>query len=118
MAAEGTGCREAFFATAMLVGLGLVFMIGGLTMVRQTGCDGVCETAGLTLLYAGGPVSATFGLFFDGLVLAWPLDITLWVAIGVLVARRTERVWGPVMVIVLLSLAYGLVLSQLVELAV
>jgi hypothetical protein len=63
-------------------------------------------------------VSATIGLFFDELVLAWPLDITLWVAAGFLVARRQGNIWGPVMVLIGISSIYGLVLSQLVEIAV
>jgi hypothetical protein len=118
VSSEGPGCRETVLATTMLVGLGLVFMILGLTMTRQSGCEGACETLGLTLLYAGAPVSAAFGFFFDGLVLAWPLDITLWVALGFWIARRERGIWGPVLVSVILALAYGLVLSQLVELAV
>jgi hypothetical protein len=118
MSSDGPGCREAALATSMLTGLGLVFMVVGLTMTRQQGCDGACETLGFTLLYAGAPVSATFGIFFDGLVLAWPLDITLWVALGFWIARRERGIWGPVLLALTLALTYGLVLSQLVELTV
>jgi len=119
---ELPGCRDTVIATVLLLGLGLAFMIVGLTLSRQSGCDGACETLGLTLLYAGAPISAAFGIFFDDLVLAWPLDITLWVTAGFLiarwVARRDRGVLGPALVLVVLALIYGLVLSQLVEIAV
>lgn len=116
------GCRETALATSVLVGLGLVFMAVGLTIARQDGCQGSCETVGLTLLYAGAPISAAFGVFFDGLVLAWPLDITFWVTTGFLITRwatkRARPVLTPVVVLLILALLYGLVLSQLVEIAV
>ncbi|MEX0863298.1 MAG: hypothetical protein WD269_00310 [Acidimicrobiia bacterium] len=119
---ELPGCRDTVIATVLLLGLGLAFMIVGLTLSRRSGCGGACETLGLTLLYAGAPISAAFGIFFDGLVLAWPLDITLWVTAGFLiarwVARRDRGVLGPVVMLVVLALIYGLVLSQLVEIAV
>jgi hypothetical protein len=119
---ELPGCRDTVIATVLLLGLGLAFMIVGLTLSRQSGCDGACETLGLSLLYAGAPISAAFGIFFDGLVLAWPLDITLWVTAGFFIARWVARrnlgVLGPVVVLVVLALIYGLVLSQLVEIAV
>jgi hypothetical protein len=55
-------------------------------------------------------------------VVAWPLDITLWVVIGFLLARHRERrgrgVLGAVLVTVLIALGYGLVLSSLVDLAI
>jgi hypothetical protein len=117
------GCRDAVIATALLLGMGLAFMIVGLTLSRQTGCAGACETLGLTLLYAGAPISAVFGIFFDGLVLAWPLDITFWVASGFLIARWVAKRGGrgvlrPVVSLLVLALIYGLVLSQMVEIAV
>jgi hypothetical protein len=74
------------------------------------------------MLYAGGPVSALFGVLFGGLVVAWPLDITFWVVAGFLVARRSARrgraPLGIALVAILIALAYGLVLSLMVEIAV
>jgi hypothetical protein len=97
-------------------------MVVGLTFVNDRGCSGVCETLGLTILYAGLPISAAFGVLFGDLVIAWPLDITFWVVIGFLIARaadgRSRSVFGPVLMAILLALGYGLVLSQLVELAI
>jgi hypothetical protein len=94
----------------------------GLTLINQDSCTGLCETLGLTTLYAGGPVSAVFGLFTDSVIIAWPLDITLWVVLGFTVARRAEtRDRSPLalgLVVILVALVYGLVLSQFVELAV
>jgi hypothetical protein len=105
------------------VGLGLVFMAIGLALINVDGCDGVCETLSLTLLYAGLPFSAVFSaLFGASLVLAWPLDITLWVVVGFMLARfsdnRQRSVLGVVLLTVVIALGYGLVLSSLVELAI
>ena len=116
------GCRDAAIATVFLLGLAIVFLTVGLTMTQRAGCEGLCETLGLTLLYAGGPVSALFGVLFGDLPLAWPLDITFWVVTGFVTARwaenRSRGVLGIALVILLLALAYGLVLSRFVEIVV
>ncbi|HJQ78046.1 MAG TPA: hypothetical protein VJ948_12425 [Acidimicrobiia bacterium] len=115
------GCRSAAIATGVLVGLALVFMAIGLTLVNDRSCQAGCETLGLTLLYAGLPISAVFGMVSGDLVIAWPLDITLWVVLGFALARaadnRARNVLGAVLVAVLVALVYGLVLSQFVEIA-
>ena len=94
----------------------------GLTLINRETCTGICETAGLTLLYAGGPVSAVFGVFTEHIIVAWPLDILLWVVLGFTIARwseaRRRHPLGVALVVILIALAFGLVLSQLVELAV
>jgi hypothetical protein len=117
---EGIGCRDAALATIFLLGFGIVFFAIGLTSINREVCTGLCETVGLTLLYAGGPVSALIGIFTDSVIVAWPLDIMLWVVLGFGVARfaqnRGIRPWGPLLVLLVFFLAYGLVLSQLVEL--
>lgn len=101
--------------------MALVFMGVGLTLVRGNQCSGACETLALTLLYAGGPVSALFGVLFGGIVLAWPLDATLWVGAGFLAARfaaqRRQTPLGISLLIVVGALAYGLVLSGFVQIA-
>jgi hypothetical protein len=118
---EAIGCRDAALATIFLLGFGIVFFAIGLTSINREVCTGLCETVGLTLLYAGGPVSALIGIFTDSVIVAWPLDIMLWVVLGFGVARfaqnRRIRPWGPLFVLLGFFLAYGLVLSQLVELA-
>lgn len=119
---ESTGCRGAAVSTAFLLGLAIVFMVAGLALTGSDSCDGLCETAALTMLYAGGPISGVFGVVFGGVVVAWPLEVTLWVALGFVTARWAENRGRPVLgvdvVVVLIALAYGLVLSQFVELAV
>jgi len=119
---QSTGCRSAAIATGVLVGVAMVFMAIGLALVNDNTCEAGCETLGLTLLYAGLPVSSVFGLVFGDLVLAWPLDITLWVVVGFGLARLSDRrqrgIPGPVLVVVLLALIYGLVLSRFVEIAI
>jgi hypothetical protein len=119
---ESSGCRNAAIATAVLVATAVVFMVLGLTLVNDDSCSGVCETVGFTFLYAGLPVSAVFGVLFGDLVVAWPLDITLWVVLGFVMARLSDRknrnVLGPTVLAISLALVYGLVLSQFVELAI
>lgn len=116
------GCRTAAIAAGALVITAIILMAGGLSLVNDSGCQGGCETLGLTLLYGGLPVSAVFGVLFGDLVLAWPLDVTVWIVIGFALARysdnRGRSVAGPIVVTVALVLAYGLVLSQLVEIAI
>ena len=119
---DSPGCRNATISVALLVVTAVVFMVLGLTLVNDTSCSGICETSGFTLLYAGLPISALFGVLFGDLVVAWPLDITLWVVLGFLIARWSDRkkrnVLGPSLMVIVLALAYGLVLSQFVELAI
>lgn len=98
-------------------------MAVGLASINDGGCEGICETFSLTLLYAGLPFSAVFSVLFgDSLVLAWPLDITLWVVVGFVLARfsdnRGRSVLGVVLLTIVIALVYGLVLSSLVELAI
>lgn len=119
---EPPGCRSAAIGVGLLVALGLAFMAIGLTLVNDPTCEGGCETLALTLLYAGLPVSAVFGVFFGDVVVAWPLDITFWVVIGFLLARwsdnRGRNVLGAILVAVVLAAGYGLVLSSFVEIAI
>ena len=117
---EGISCRDAALSTAFLLAFGIVFFAVGLTMINREVCVGLCETLGLTLLYAGGPVSALFGIFSDSVIVAWPLDVIIWVVLGFAVARyasnRRIQPWGPLLALVVFFLIYGLVLSRLVEL--
>ena len=102
--------------------MSLTFMAVGLSLVNGASCAGGCETLGLTLLYAGLPVSAVFGVLFGDLVVAWPLDITFWVVMAFVLARVSERRGsGPLpaaLFAVAIALVYGLVLSQFVEIAI
>jgi hypothetical protein len=119
---EAPGCRDTAIATAFLLGFGIVMFAIGLTLINRDACSGACEVAGLSLLYAGGPISALIGFFTDTVVIAWPLDVTLWVLLGFAVARwsgnRDRGPLGPALVVLLCFMAYGLVLSQFVELTV
>jgi len=119
---EPPGCRDVAIATGFLLGFGIVMFAIGLTLINRESCTGVCETAGLTLLYAGGPISAIFGVFTDHVVIAWPLDVTLWVVLGFGVARWTGNhdrgPLGTALAVLLFFVVYGLVLSQFVELTV
>lgn len=119
---EAPGCRDAAFATLFFLGFGMALFAVGLALINQDSCTGLCETVGLASLYAGGPISALFGVFTDSVVIAWPLDITLWVVLGFAVARwasaHHRSLWGSAALVLILSVTYGLVLSQFVELTV
>jgi hypothetical protein len=106
----------------LLVGTAIVFMVIGLALVNDRSCDGACGALGFTLLYAGLPISAVFGVAFGDLVVAWPLDVTFWVVVGFLLARRADNrgrnVVGTALVAIVIALLYGLVLSRFVEIAI
>ena len=119
---EAPGCRDAALATGFLLGSGIALFVIGLTLITRDSCSGLCETLGFTSLYAGGPISAIFGVLTDTVVAAWPLDVTMWVVLGFGVARlkttRQTPLLGTSLLILLIAVVYGLVLSQLVELVV
>lgn len=116
------GCRDAAIATGFLLVFAIALVAIGLTLVNGETCDGLCETAGLTMLYAGGPVSAVFGIFTDTVFVAWPMDPILWVVAGFWAARIAARRDSAALPIAVLfagvAIIYGLVLSQFVELTV
>jgi hypothetical protein len=96
-------------------------MGSGLALINQSTCDGICEFAGLAILYAGGPIGGLIGFFTDSVVLAWPLEIMLWVVLGFWAAKkgaaRDRSTWAYVVSILLIALVYGVALSRFVELA-
>ena len=116
------GCRNTVLVTSLLVGAGLVLLAVGLTLARQATCVGACESLALAALFAGGPISAIFTVVFGELVLGWPIDITTWVVTGFLLTRwaesRGRRPLAAGVMALVVAFAYGLVLSQLVELGV
>ena len=118
---EDPGCREAALATALLLGIGIALFASGLAMINQSTCSGACEFAGLAILYAGGPISAAIGALTDSVIVAWPLEVMLWVVLGFWAARigakGNRSTWAVVVGILVVALLYGLVLSQFVELA-
>jgi hypothetical protein len=107
-------------STIFLLAFGIVFFATGLTLINREVCEDLCETVGLTLLYAGGPLSALIGIFSDSVIVAWPLDVIVWVVLGFGVARvatnRRIQPWAMLVALLVFFLIYGLVLSQLVEL--
>ncbi len=118
---EEPGCRDAALATSLLLGLGVVFFAIGLTLVNQDSCTGTCEFAGLAMLYTGGPISALIGFLTDSVIVAWPLEVMLWVVLGFTAARwgaaKGRSTWAFVLMTLVIAMAYGLILSQFVELA-
>lgn len=119
---DDPGCRDAAFSTILLLGVGIALFVSGLAMINQESCTGACEFFGLAMLYAGGPVSAAIGALTDSVIVAWPLEVMLWVVLGFWCARRGSTTGRPALryaiSILGIALVYGLVLSQFVELAV
>jgi hypothetical protein len=72
------------------------------------------------MLYTGGPISALIGALTDSVIVAWPLEVMLWVILGFSSARwgaRPDRsTWAFAIGVLALAVVYGLVLSQFVEL--
>lgn len=104
-----------------MLGVAAVLFALGLWLTGSESCRGVCETAGLTLLYAGGPVSAVFGVIGGAVLVAWPVDAMAWVLLAALTVRVAERRGVPVgrvaLVVGVAALVYGFGLSFLVEVA-
>lgn len=114
------GCRDIAIITGMLLVAAAALVAIGLGTINRDSCTGLCETAGLTALYAGGPVSGILGVAWGGVHLAWPLDVTFWVVLGFGAARwsspRGKSPWAVGVVLIIAALVMGLVLSQFVEL--
>lgn len=110
----------ALTALGMLAGAALLFAVG-LWLTGSDSCRGGCETLGLTLLYAGGPVSALFGVIGGAVLVAWPVDAMAWILLAALTVRVSERRAVPIARVALMvaagALAYGFALSFLVEVA-
>ncbi len=119
---EAPGCRDAALATLLLLGVGIAFFASGLGLINQETCSGSCEFLGLALLYTGGPISALIGVVTGSVIVAWPLDVMLWVVLGFwcarIGARRNRSSLVYAISILGIAVVYGLVLSQFVELAV
>lgn len=79
---RGDGCRNLTRLAAAFLLFSAVGLALGITLVSNLSCTGLCETAGLALYGAGGPVSGLFAALAGGLVLAWPVDITLWIVLA------------------------------------
>lgn len=82
--AEGRseGCRDLTRLAAVFLLFSAVGLAAGIRLISNQACERLCETAGLALYGAGGPVSGLFAALAGGLVLAWPVDITLWIVLA------------------------------------
>ena len=114
------GCGPAVAGAVALLGLaGAGFWIGFFLL----------DPRNYLLVFAALPVSALFtvlgALLASGssdFLLAWPVDFGLWLAVAFVVSRWAARknlkarTYGFVLTaVIVLALAYGLALSQLVE---
>ncbi len=115
---QGVGCRAAAVAVGFLVFNAAVLFGVGLWLTLSDTCTGVCGTVGFTLLYAGGPISAIFGVLTGALVAAWPLDLVLWITLGFVFARIAGDDLRRIVLFAAASetaaLVYGFALSFLV----
>ena len=114
----GVGCRPAALsAGVLLVAAALLYGVG-LWLTVSEGCSGGCERLALTMLYAGGPMSAFFGVLGGAVLAAWPLDVMVWLVLAWVTASQSERRNLPLPAVLTLLLAaalvYGFGLSFLV----
>lgn len=118
---EGVPCRTVTLTALGLLGTAAVLFTVGLLLTGSDDCRRACETIGLTVLYAGGPVSALFGVIGGAVVVAWPVDVITWIMLSVLAVRIAERrAVAPLRAaaaIVGAALVYGFILQFFVELA-
>lgn len=104
--ADGINAMAGFRAVGGLLGVCIAAAALGLWLLLGE----IAPQAGLISFYAGAPVSAIFGVIGGGLVLAWPLDLTVIMVIGYLLggaAGRRERPWwhGTLLGVVLFLVA-------------
>ena len=116
---EGIGCRPAALSGFALIGWALVVGGVGLAMVLSDGCGGICSEGGLALFYSAAPVSALFGVLGGGLPVAWPLDVLVWLLLGVgLTSWTTKRpldLRRLTAATIGVALVFGVVMSRFVE---
>lgn len=106
-----------------LVVAGALLWSAGITLEGRDACLGMCEWGAFALLFAGAPVSGAITVLGGSdLVLAWPVDILLWILVGVLHTRLSgehpplSRQWNLATVMVLgTALVYGGLLAAAVE---
>ncbi len=74
-------------------------------------------TTNFALYFAGLPVSGVFTLFGSELILAWPLDALVWISTAWLIGQRVAppKYVRAVLAVLAVALAYGFLLSQIVE---
>lgn len=116
----GLGCRTMLTAVGTL----LVFAVGavaiGLGLILGEDPSPLAETFGLALYAAGAPVSGVFAVIAGDLPLTLYLDLVVWVVGGAAITKLAERGRPLALLLVTamaLALAFGLVVSTLIELA-
>ena len=116
---EGVGCRRYVTTAAALLAFGALAFVTGLVLLLDRGCTGPCEKAALALYAAGGPVSGLFAVLAGGLPVAWPVDITLWLAVAFLATSLAERRgrpwWQGVLAAMTVAGAFGTAAAFLLE---
>ncbi len=105
------GCRPTLAAGGAFLFAAVVLFALGLVV-------GLDRRAAYPLLFAGAPVTGLVTALGGDLAFAWPLDVTVWLVLGFVPARWAEhprRFWGAVAAILTTALAYGALMSLLVE---
>lgn len=80
---EGIGCRPAAITTGVFLGFSLLMLVAALLI-------GLDQRVSYPFLFAGGPVTGLLTGIGGDLAFSWPLDLTVWVVAGFLVARSAD----------------------------
>lgn len=120
---HGIGCAPVTWASLTLVLVGGALWAAGILLEDPSRCTGTCQWFAFALIFAGTPVSALITVAGGSdLVLAWPVDVLLWVLLGVAHTKLSgehpplSRRWNrATAIIVAAALVYGGVLSLAVE---
>ena len=124
----GIGCAALAWASVALVLIGAVLWTAGILLEDPQRCQGACAWLAFALVFAGAPVSALITVLGAGsatggdLVLAWPVDVLVWILIGV-AHTKLSREAAPLRltwvrttsVIVAAALVYGALMALAVE---
>jgi hypothetical protein len=116
----GVGCRALLTAVGALLSFAVAAVVIGLTLVLGDAPSHTAETVGLALYAAGAPVSGVFAAIAGDLPLTLYLDVLVWVLAGAAVtklAERGRRLPKLLLAVIGAALAFGFVISTLIELA-
>lgn len=117
---EGVGCRPLVTVAGILLGFAAAAVTLGLIILLSDDASGVTEQIGFVAYAAGAPVSGAFAALAGSLPLTLYLDALVWILVAAGLVRLAERGRSLPRLIAMtigVALAFGVLISTLVELA-